>query len=151
MVGWADRLLLRTPFSPAHPSAPRCALHPSEHCFIKRAPGAKGCHGCETIPSLQHHKIFSVFFSFSQLVAGWKGKASRARVGRAPSERARSASTEVPPPSRPSTTATPSPLTRSIKVNYFDSLLNLIRFRCEIMWAVLDPYLLDTPSVPKDK
>lgn len=48
-------------------------------------------------------KIFSViFFSFPQLVAGWKRETSSARVERGPSQAARSASTEVPPPSRPS-------------------------------------------------
>ncbi len=69
-------------------------------------------------PSRRHchpDKIFSViFFSFPKLVAGWKGETSSARVERAPSERARSASTEVPPPSQPSPTATPSPHTPSL-------------------------------------
>lgn len=42
-------------------------------------------------------KIFSViFFSFPQLVAGWKRETSSARVERGPSQAARSASTEVP-------------------------------------------------------
>jgi len=40
---------------------------------------------------------------------------------------------------------------RSIRVNHFDSLLYLIRFRYEIMWVVLDPHLLDTPRVHEDK
>ena len=48
----------------------RHALHPSEHCFIVRVPGAKGCPGCETLPLLPPRQNFSV--SFSQLVAGWR-------------------------------------------------------------------------------
>jgi len=42
-------------------------------------------------------------------------------------------------------------LIHSISVNHFDSHLNLIRFRYEIMWVVLDPYRLGIPSVSEDK
>jgi hypothetical protein len=41
--------------------------------------------------------------------------------------------------------------TRSIRANHFDPLLDLIRFSYEIVWSVLDPYRLDTPSVPEDR
>ncbi len=67
-----------------------------------RARSASKEAGRPSRPHFHPDKIFSVIFSFSQLVAGWKGVTSGARVERGPSQAARSASTEVPPLSRPS-------------------------------------------------
>ncbi len=73
--GWADQLLLRAPFSPAHPSAPRRALHPSEHILIGRGLRARKLAArlatCIARPSFQ---LFSAFSSFT--LPGWQGGAA---------------------------------------------------------------------------
>lgn len=82
---WADQLLLRAS---------------TEHILIVR--GLRARKLAARLAFTPHDEIFSVTFSFSHLVAGWTGVTSSARVERGPSQAARSASTEVPPPSRPS-------------------------------------------------
>ena len=81
---------LRPPFSPARPSAPKRALHPSEHCFIVRVPGAKGYPGCETLPSLAlRQNLFSHLLLLSSTRGGMEGgdlrcaRRTRAFPGRA--------------------------------------------------------------------
>jgi len=100
-AGWANQLLLRALFSPAHPSAPRGALHPSEHCFIVR-----GLRARKLAARLAHLRrtdiIFSILTSFTSQ-AGSEKRPSTARVERGPSEAARSASKEGPPHCQPVT------------------------------------------------
>ena len=106
------------PFTLSQVSQPgQSQLRPSkEHCFIVRVPGAKGCPGCKTLPSLPPRQNFSVSFSLSQLVARWRdGRISfycaplltrpperaktRSSPKRAHSDRARSSSKEAGRPS----------------------------------------------------
>ena len=69
VAGWADQLLLRAPFTPALPSAPRRALHPSEHILIVRVLRAGKL--AVRLTRLQRTANFPVFTSFT--LSGWQG------------------------------------------------------------------------------
>jgi len=60
------------PFSPAHPSAPRRALHPSEHILIVRGLRARKLAARLTCP--HRTTIFPILTSFT--LPGWQGGAA---------------------------------------------------------------------------
>jgi len=83
VVRWADQLLLRAPFLTRPPERAKTRSLPKRAHSDRARSASKEAGRSSRLLYCHPDKIFSViFFYFPQLVAGWKGATSSARVER---------------------------------------------------------------------